>query len=149
MKRAWVFLAVSFLACGGQRKAAAPSAEDPVAAQAEAQIRRASQPDWDRLRELVAALGSEEGTGRLFRENPALGKGGSEEAFRAQVRAVRPLLTPLPAQLGPTEAHVFTLSRAIPGRSRLSYDWRNGLRIEVELDGRLVTSLAFERNPAP
>lgn len=138
------------VACGGQRKGEAPKAAlDPVVAQAEAQIRRASQPEWDLLRGVVVSLGSDEGVLKLFRSNPALAGASREADFLALVKAHRTYLEPLPVELGPDQAHHFELQKAQPGRARLRYDWPSGLSLELDLDGQVILGLRLMRKPNP
>lgn len=149
MKATFALLALALLGCGGERKleggkAAEKGAEDPVVVQAEAQIRRAAQPEWAQLRTIVEALGTDEGCRKLHGTHPGLARQyPAPEAFLGHVRAHRQGLEVLPPQLNPQLAPRFELKREVPGTTRIRYAWASGVVLDLELDGLLIKGLAL------
>lgn len=148
MKTACVLLSLAFLGCGGERKVEArkaeKGAEDPVVVQAEAQIRRAAQPEWTQLRNTVEALITEDGCRKLYGAHPDLARQYSTlEAFLGHVRLHRQGLEVLPLQLNLQIAPRFELKREMPGTCRMRYEWPSGTALNVELDGILLKGLAL------
>lgn len=148
MKPACVLLCLALLGCGGGRKVEAgkaeKGAEDPVVVQAEAQIRRATQPEWAQLRSIVEALGSEDGCRKLYGAHPGLARHyPTPEAFLGHVRLHRHGLEALPLHLNPQLAPRFELKREMPGTCRIRYEWPSGTALDLELDGILIKGLAL------
>lgn len=151
MKLACVLLSLALLGCGGERKveggkAAEKVADDPVVLQAEAQIRRAAQPEWTQLRNVVEALNTDEGCRQLYGSHPNLARQyPSLELFLGHVRPHRRGLEALPPQLDPQLAPRFELNREVPGTCRLRYEWPSGTGLALELDGVFIKRLALTK----
>jgi len=126
------------------------------------------QKDWERLRALVTQLQTDEGTREVYRANPGLRQAHpTEDQFLQAVRAWRPRLAPLPAEVpvsrhrrrrhrqeeepAPEEAPAAEGSKRLSvdlqkvfGNTRIRCTYPDGLRLAVAFDGERIRNLSVE-----
>jgi hypothetical protein len=124
------------------------------------------QRDWERFRNLMEQLRTDEGVRTVYRANPGLRQAqGTEEQFLQSVRAWRPRLGPLPqeAPVGghrrhrrgrnqPEEAPPASDAPGPPsvdmqkifGTTRIRCTYPDGTRFSATFDGSLIKSLEME-----
>ncbi len=105
--------------------------------------RQMKAQEWPQLRQVVTALGTDEGSAGLYQANPGLtGDYPSEAAFLLAAKGWRPLLEPLPAE--PPSVFTGRLEMNIQihnHRRSVDLGYRNGKGHRVQSrweDGRLV-----------
>jgi hypothetical protein len=124
------------------------------------------QKDWERFRTLVDQLQTDEGARALYRANPGLGQAqASEELFLQAVRAWRPRLGPLPAEMPVGRHHRHRRDRdqaveeaptvetpkqpsvdlqKIFGTTRIRCTYPNGTSLAVTFEGERIKSIEVE-----
>jgi hypothetical protein len=124
------------------------------------------QKDWERLRALVDQLQTDDGARTVYRANPSLGQAqASEELFLQAVRAWRPRLGALPAEMPVGRHHRHRRDRdqaveeapaleapkqpsvdlqKIFGTTRIRCTYPDGTRLAVTFDGERVKSIEVE-----
>ena len=126
------------------------------------------QKDWERFRALVDQLQTEDGARAVYHANPGLHQAhATEELFLQAVRAWRPRLAPLPAEVpvsrhrrrrhrqeeepAPEEAPAAEGSKRLSvdlqkvfGNTRIRCTYPDGLRLAVAFDGERIRNLSVE-----